>query len=213
MPAPSRSFSVRHVQLVRAALMAVVALMITFSPDHSAAIGLAAFAGFAISSALVLILAAWLVYPAGRRWPSFVLGLISLAAGMAAGVPAWRTAGLFFVVLIAWAVGTGITELVAGLRHRGEDGAKDQVITGSLSLLLALVLLIVPQTLNQTYTIDGAGTFSLTGIIVAVGIFGGYAAIVAVQLAIAGLSPRPKEQPADASDAPSVAEADRGGVS
>ena len=33
-------------------------------------------------------------------------------------------------------------------------------------------------------------TFTLTGIIIGVGIFGAYAAIVAVYLAIAGLSPR-----------------------
>jgi hypothetical protein len=46
MPAATRTFTARHVQLTRAALAAVAAVMITFSPDHSASVGLAVFAGF-----------------------------------------------------------------------------------------------------------------------------------------------------------------------
>ena len=44
--------------------------MVTFSPDHSAAVGLAIFSGFAFLNALVLLVASTLVYPAGRRWPA-----------------------------------------------------------------------------------------------------------------------------------------------
>ncbi|HZU93558.1 MAG TPA: acyl-CoA synthetase, partial [Microbacterium sp.] len=53
MSAPARTFTVRNVQLVRALFAAVAAAMITFSPDHSAAIGLSVFSGFAIATALV----------------------------------------------------------------------------------------------------------------------------------------------------------------
>jgi len=204
MPAPSRPFTARHVQLSRAALAAVAAIMITFSPDHSAALGLAVFGGFAIVTALILALAAGLVCPSGRRWPAVLLAAITFVAGMAGSVPAWRSDVLFFVVLISWAALTGLVELLAGIRMRGTDGARDAMTVGALGLLLAALLLLVPAGFVQEYTIDGAGTFELTGIILGVGMFGGYAAIVAVFLGIAGLTPAPKT-----SAAPTDAEADR----
>ena len=49
----------------------------------------------------------------------------------------------------------------------------------------------MPSTYALRYSIAQAGSFTLTGITLAVGIFGAYAAIVSVFLGIAGLSPRP----------------------
>ncbi|MFD5214206.1 acyl-CoA synthetase [Microbacterium sp. NPDC058345] len=206
MPAPSRPFTARHVQLSRAALAAVAAVMITFSPDHSAALGLAVFGGFGIVTSLLLAVAAALVYPSGRRWPAVLLAAVTVVAGMASSVPAWRSDVLFFVVLITWAALTGLIELLAGIRLRGSDGARDAVTVGILGLVLAAALLIVPAGFVQEYSIEGAGTFSLTGIILGVGLFGAYAAVVAVFLGIAGLTPGAKTT---AHDAATDAEADR----
>lgn len=192
MSAPARAFTVRHLQLLRALFAAAAAVMITFSPDHSAAVGLSVFSGFVLTTGLVMIVAAWLVYPAGQRWPSVVFALLSFAAGMTAGVPAWRTEDLFFVVVIAWSVMTGILELVVGLRARraGEPNARDSITLGVFGLLLAVLLIAIPAGFVQPYAIDGAGAFELTGIILGVGMFGGYAAVVAVFLGIAGLTPK-----------------------
>lgn len=192
MSAPARAFTARHVQLLRALFAAAAAVMITFSPDHSAAVGLSVFSGFVLTTALVLILAAWLVFPAGQRWPSVVLALVGFVAGMAAGVPAWRTDDVFFVVVTAWAAATGTVELVVGLRARraGDPAARDSITLGAFGLLLAVLLLAIPAGFVQPYAIDGAGEFELTGIILGVGMFGGYAAIVAVFLGIAGLTPQ-----------------------
>ncbi len=118
MSAPARAFTMRHVQLLRALFAAVAALMITFSSDHSAAVGLAVFSGFALVTALVHILAAWLVLPAGSRWAAILLAVVSVIAGMASGVPAWRTDDMFFIVLITWGVLSGGLELLAGIRAR-----------------------------------------------------------------------------------------------
>ncbi|MGF2949590.1 acyl-CoA synthetase [Microbacterium alcoholitolerans] len=192
MPAPSRPFTARHVQLSRAALAAVAAIMITFSPDHSAAVGLAVFGGFAIVTAFVLILAAILVYPAGRRWPAVMMGGFTLVLGMAASVPTWRSETLFFVLVIVWAALTGLVELLAGIRYRGTDGARDAMTIGAMGLLLALLLLVVPVNLTQPYTVEG-NDFVLTGIVLGVGMFGAYAAIVAVFLGIAGITPGAKK--------------------
>lgn len=112
----ARTFEVRHVQLSRALFAAIAAVMITFSPDHSAAVGLSVFSGFAIATGLVLLLALWLVYPSGRRWPTTLLAILTILAGMASGISAWRTNEVFFVLVIAWAVTTGAVELVSGWR-------------------------------------------------------------------------------------------------
>lgn len=198
-PSSARTFDVRHLQLARAFFAALAAVMVTFSPDHSASVGLSVFSGFALATGLVLALAAWLVFPAGRRWPAVTLAVLTLAAGMVAGVGPWRSTAMFFAVVIAWALATGAVETVASWRSRRDAAAnasRDGLAIGILTLLLAVVLLLTPAQYALDYYIEDAGqTFTLTGITIAVGIFGGYAAIVAVYLAIAGFSPR-REQSA-----------------
>jgi hypothetical protein len=200
--AASRRFAVRHVQLVRAALAALAAVMITFSPDHSAAVGLAVFSGFGIATALVLGAAVWLTYPKGRRAPVVLLALITLIAGMVTGIGAWRVDAMFFGAVISWAALAGIVELVSGIlaRRRAADlqersEARDGIVVGSLGILLAIALALVPAGYRLDYVIDDAGAFELTAITIGVGIFGFYAAIVAVYLGIAGFSPRKASAP------------------
>lgn len=207
MSAPARAFTPRHVQLLRALFAAAAAVMITFSPDHSAAVGLSVFSGFVLTTSLIMLLAVWLVFPAGQRWSWVVLALLGFVAGMTAGVPAWRTEDLFFVVVIAWALTTGIVELIVGLRARraGETTARDSITVGAFGILLAVLLLTIPAGFVQPYAIQGAGEFELTGIILGVGMFGGYAAIVAVFLGIAGLTPKGVE-PAAAASVPAPVE-------
>lgn len=191
MPAPARTFTARHLQLARALFAAVAAVMITFSVDHSAGVGLSVFSGFAIANGLVFALAAWLVFPAGHRWHAIVLSLLSFVGGMIAGMPPLRTDDIFFGTVIGWALLTGIVEIVVGLRGRrgGDPIAKDALVVGILGVLLAVLLFVIPAGYTQEYSVDGAGTFQLTGIILGVGFFGGYAALVAVFLGIAGFTP------------------------
>lgn len=191
MSAPARTFTVRHIQLLRALFAAAAALMITFSPDHSAAIGFSVFGGFVAASGFILILGAWVVASAGHRWPFILLAAIDLAAAIVSGIPTWRTDSAFFIVVIIWAAASGLVELIAGLRERRtEPAAKDAIVVGALGLVLAVVLLLIPANYALQYVVPGAGELTLTGIILAVGMFGGYSAIVAVFLAIAGFSPR-----------------------
>lgn len=189
----ARTFEVRHLQLARALFAALAAIMVTFSPDHSAAVGLAVFSGFAIATGLVFLLACWLVYPAGGRAVPLLLGIFTVVAGMVGGLPPLRTDALFFVVLIAWALVTGLVELLGGIRGRrtGDLAARDGVLIGILTLVLGAGLLLVNPAYSLEYFIAEAGqAFTLTGITIGVGLFGGYCAIVAVFLGIAGFSPR-----------------------
>ena len=218
MSAPTRTFTVRNVQLIRALFAAAAAVMITFSPDHSAAVGLSVFSGFVFVSAFILVLAAWLVLPAGSRWSYLLLAALGFAAGMLSGIPPWRSDDLFFGVVCTWALVSGGVELLAGIRARRSDDptARDAIAVGAFGILLGILLLLIPAGLVQQYSIESAGTFELTGIILGVGMFGAYAAIVAVFLGIAGLTPRAKAAAEDAgitepdqSAAPEAA--DRGG--
>lgn len=207
---PSKGFAAHHVQLLRAAFAAIAAVMITFSPDHSAAVGLAVFSGFAIATGLVWLLSVWLVFPAGRRGMPVLMAVANLLAGMSAGVTVWRSTAMFFVIVIAWALVTGVIEGVSALRAQRQArrlqtqeptrfeapvvaraDARDGLTVGIITIVLAIGLLLTPAQYALDYYIADAGAwFTLTGITIAVGVFGGYAAILAVYLGIAGFSPR-----------------------
>lgn len=202
--------AVRHVQLMRAILAAIAAVMITFSPDHAASYGLAVFSGFAITTALVFGFGAWMAYPAGRRWPIVLLAIVTVLAGMVSGIPVWRTTPVFFAIIMSWAAITGIIELVTGWADRRamvRDGildpqraseARDAIVVGVMGVALALGVGLVAPDFRLDYFIDDAGQwFALTGISIGVGVFGAYAAVVAVFLGIAAFSPR-RTAPADA---------------
>jgi uncharacterized membrane protein HdeD (DUF308 family) len=196
----ARAFELRHLQLARAAFAALAAVMVTFSSDHSAPVGLAIFSGFAIATGLVLAIAGWLVFSAGDRWPAVLSGAISIVAGMLAGVGPWRTTLGFFVIVIAWALVSGLVETLVSWRKTTVDAApsarRDGLVIGILTLVLGIALLFIPSQYALDYYIEDADrAFTLTGITIAVGVFGGYAAIVAVYLGIAGFSPRRETPP------------------
>lgn len=190
--APARAFEVHHVQLGRALFAAVAAIMITFSADHSAGVGLAVFSGWAIATSLVLLFGAWLAYPSGGRTAPILVGSLTLVAGMVGGLPGIRSTTLFFVLLISWALVTGIAELALGIaaRRSGTAEARDGVLIGAFTIALGIGLLIVNPAYSLDYVIEKAGSFTLTGIAIGVGLFGAYAAVIAVFLGIAGFSPR-----------------------
>jgi uncharacterized membrane protein HdeD (DUF308 family) len=198
-------FALRHAQLARAGIAAIAAIMVTFSPDHSAAVGLAVFSGFAIVTGLIEILSGWLTYPSTRRAVPLLIGILSVVAGMLGGIQIWRSTTFFFALVISWALVTGLIELIWALRERRSPGlrleARDSLITASFTILLGLGTLLVPAQYALTYSIENPATqmndeFTLTGIIIAVGLLGGYAAIIAVFLGIAGFSPRRDALPA-----------------
>ncbi|GAA3753724.1 hypothetical protein GCM10022240_03330 [Microbacterium kribbense] len=202
--------------------------MITFSPDHSAPLGLSVFSGFAIAVALVFFIAAALVYPAGARGGAIVLGALSILAGMVASAQPLRSEFTFFAVVLVWALSTGVVEAILGLRarralrdaHVGADAAsvrqrsdaRDALTIGILGVLLAIGLAVVPVQYVLRYTVAEAHqTFTLTGITIGVGIFGAYAAIVAVYLAIAAFSPRKDAEPSPDPAADSAASDEHSG--
>lgn len=203
--APALPFAVRHVQLVRALIAAIAAAMVTFAPDKSYEVGLTIFSGFAIASGLLLVLSAFLVDDRSRRGPYVLIGAFDLVAGMFASALPLHSSVFLLVLLISWAGATGIAEFFVGVadRRAGRDRAlaRDHMFAGGLAVLLAIVVAFVPPSYSLDYFIEEAGqTFNLSGQIILIGLFGGYAAIAAVYLAIAGLSPQ--QPPAADASAP-----------
>lgn len=206
----------QKLQLLRALFAAIAAVMIAFSGDHSAMVGLRVFAGFAVATSLAWFIAAWLFFPKDHRAVPVTLGVFSFLAGIAASANFVTETWYFITVVSMWAALTGIIELFwqASLRKSpvSKMWARDELSVGVFSILLAIALLIVPHDFFYEYFVPKANeTFVLSGDIIAVGVFGLYAAILAVFLAISGFSPAPKIEVPDAAsgtDAPAEANVD-----
>ncbi|WP_350348390.1 hypothetical protein ABIQ69_00220 [Agromyces sp. G08B096] len=160
------------VPVVRGALAIVPAAVITFSQDHSPALGLTVFGVWAVVSGLVTgPLSLRLLADRVIRWLAAAQAVATVAAGITAlivppGLPA------LVVLLIAWAAVSGLLELFAGLRARGRSAvARDWLTVGGATALAAILFLVFP--------------FDPVSI---VGLLGAYLVIVGVLLVIGGLS-------------------------
>jgi uncharacterized membrane protein HdeD (DUF308 family) len=179
------------VPLLRAAVAAVATIVITFSQNHSAALGLTVFGAFAVATALAILAGSRSLKSDRVAQRTFVAqALLTLAAGVAAlGFVATASLPAFFAIVLMWALLTGALELYNGYRLRGRSPlARDWMTIGVVTVLLAVAFLVVPQGLDQQFTGPDGVERSLTASIVAVGVFGAYAAIVAVLLVIGGFS-------------------------
>jgi uncharacterized membrane protein HdeD (DUF308 family) len=180
------------VTLCRAIPALVLGLVITFTPDHSAVLGLIGFGVYALITGAVLLAAAWRrLIDTSARAPFLIQGVVTVVAGIAALIlPSGGTPYLVWI-LSAWAVVAGALELVTGVRHRRRNSAaRDWILTGALTVLLAIAVLLVPPGLATSFTGPDGVQRVLTDAIVVVGILGAWAVIVGVQLGIAAVSLR-----------------------
>lgn len=157
--------------LARAVIAAVAGCVITFSPDHGPAFGLAVFGGFALATG-TLSLALGLPVWTGRSRPLAVgSAVLTLVAGIAALIALPVAHLLSFVALVAgWALISGFLEFSSGRRGHGL-AARDAVIVGAGTMLLGAAFGLLPP-----------------HPVVTVGLLGAYAVMVAVFLAIAAFS-------------------------
>ncbi|MET4782836.1 hypothetical protein [Glaciihabitans sp. UYNi722] len=178
------------VPIARAIPAAALALVITFSADHSAQFGLVSFGVFGIVSGIVVGLMAFLrLGESPVRSYLIAQGAITVAAGiLALAFNDGGVRGLFFT-LTAFAAITGFLELYSGLRSRRRFVASgDWVGVGVFTAVAALVFLLIPPGFRQGFTGPDGVHRVLDASVVVVGLLGAYAAIIAVYLLIAGLS-------------------------
>jgi uncharacterized membrane protein HdeD (DUF308 family) len=173
--------------LLRAATAAVLALLVTFSADHSTGLGFVTLAVFGAVTGGILIVGTFRgAYP---RAFLLVVGVHVLGAVAALVMLGSSVAALLFLVSAVFAV-AGIAELIVGLRARANAAARDWIFVGALGAALSVGALLVPADYDQAIVLSDPSKVvpDLTASTIVVGLLGAYWAIAAVYLAIAGLS-------------------------
>lgn len=204
----------------RAVAAIVLGLVITFSTDHSALLGLVGFGVFAVVTALLIGVVA-LRTPAAEslaagsrpgsltRGASFAQAAVTLVAGIAAlAVP---NGGVEYLVLVVsgWAVIAGALELASGLRSRARGtrsaastsfastsaastsaASTDAIVVGIMTVVLGIVVLVIPPDLAIPFAGEKGIAGVVTSAVVVVGVIGFWAVITGVLMAIAAASPR-----------------------
>jgi uncharacterized membrane protein HdeD (DUF308 family) len=176
--------------LARVVPAAIVALGITFSSDHSPLVGYVSLGGFLlVSGAIVLAGALRLILPGVPRTLSIAQGVVMVVGGILSLVFTGPNVALLLFLTSALLGASGIIELIAGLVSRGSNpAARDWIFVGALSAAFAIAFLFIPSDFYQQVVLEGEARPALTASVILVGAIGAYAAVVAVFLAIAGLS-------------------------
>jgi uncharacterized membrane protein HdeD (DUF308 family) len=179
-----------YVPLCRALPAAMLAIVITFSADHSPELGLLTFGIFAVLTGLAVGALSLRTIERGVERSTFLAhGVLTLVAGAVALLVPEAGLGVFLVLVTSWAALTGFLELYAGFRARGRHGAsRDWIFVGALTVLLAIVVLLVPPGFREQFTGPDGVDRVLSASVIVVGILGAYGAITAVYLIIGGLS-------------------------
>lgn len=161
------------VPIIRAVLAVVVAIVITFSPDHSASFGMLVFGAFAAATGIaVAVTQRRTLADPPTRTLFLVHGIVGILTGGCALLFSTGGLGFFLYLVSVWAAVTGFLELYSGVRMRGRTAfARDWMVTGAATAVLALVFLLLPP-----------------HAVVSVGLFSAYLVLLGVYLAIAGLS-------------------------
>lgn len=169
---------VRLVTAARAVAAAALAVVVTFSADHSPMFGLLVFGVFQIVQGAIVALGlrAATRTPAGRgvMIARASVGVLVGAAALALPIE-YRTLGLLLLLVTLGYLVLGVLEVYAGLR-RADQGpwSHDAVTIGGLTLVVGIMVLVIAP--DSVFT---------------VGLIGAWAALTAVYLAIAAVSLRP----------------------
>ncbi|MBC7519247.1 MAG: hypothetical protein H7248_10305 [Microbacteriaceae bacterium] len=177
--------------LARVIPLLLAGLVVTFSADHSASFGLQVFGGFALLNGLTVTVLAYrrLILIGAARAFLIASGVISVLSGGCALMLQRDGVSALFLVLTVWAALTGALELYAGMRCRGRHVASGDLMTvGALTALAAIIFVLIPPEFSQQFVGPDHVKRVLDAAVVAVGLFGAYAIILAVFLTVAGLS-------------------------
>jgi len=187
--------------LGRAIPAVIVAIVITFSADHSARLGLVAFGAYAVASGLATaIVAATRVAPGTVRLVVLCQAAVALVTGGAALAMPGGGYAYLVLVLSAYAAVNGFLELYLGVRSRRRSStrssvspsapytvARDWMFVGAVTVALAITAFVIPANFNQPFSVEGVSG-AVTASVALVGVFGAYLAIVGIFLAIASFS-------------------------
>lgn len=177
-PAGLRAFTA-----ARAVAAAVLAAVVTFSPDHTHTppFGLLVFGAFAVVQGIILglavpssaVTAAGRVLAGARAVVSVLLGATALS------LPGGGLGSLLLIETVAFLV-VGALEVLSGLRRADATPvSRDLITVGGLELVVGLMLSVLPP-----------------DAVLAVGVLSAWGAVVAVYLGIAAVSLSRRERSA-----------------
>ena len=159
-------------QFLRALVALGVGIFITFSQDHSAALGLIAIVIFSLATAVVTTVEAFAIKGSAKieTIPAIVLGIVIGSLGL---MVTENQTQAFVLLVAAWGILAGSFELYqarsVGLKTQN---GRDYLISAVFSLVLGALFIINPL-----------------DIVSMVGFFGAFAVMSGVHLGIAAFTP------------------------
>jgi uncharacterized membrane protein HdeD (DUF308 family) len=134
------------------------------------------FGAYALADGILALIAGYKMRDSGKPvWPMVVIGILGVAAGVLTLMWPGITALVLLAFIAAWALVTGVFQIVAAIRLRKEIQHEWLLIlSGVLSVLFGVAMLISP----------GAGALAVIWII------GAYAIVFGVMLLILGFNLR-----------------------
>src|SRR5215470_16828671 len=145
---------------LRGALAVLFGVAAFVVPGLTVAFLIALFGVYALIDGVLAIIAGVKAAEHHERFGSLLLrGIAGIAAGVVAFILPGPTAVVLTLMIGAWAIVTGVLEIVAAVHLHRAHGEWLLILNGALSVVLGLVLIIVPT----------------LGILTLVWIIGGYA--------------------------------------
>lgn len=161
--------------VVRGALAILFGVLAFFAPQFGIAILVGLFAAWAIIDGVGNLVAGVRTRGQDRSWWLEVLeGLVSVAAGVIAILLPAAAAQALVLIIAAWAVVTGVIEIVMAVRlRRVIDNEVWMALAGAASILCGIILVLFPA----------AGALSLVWLIGSFAIaFGGFLIVLGWRL-------------------------------
>lgn len=187
--APAAPSALWGTMFARAVVAAVVAVIVAFTPGHTLTFDLVAFGALAFGTGVFVLLGAIRAHVEPGRRLVLARGVVSVLAGALAitlaALPDTRSTTTLIWIVAAWAFTAGALWVLVAWRTRPRRlVARESAIAGPITLVLGVLVAIVPPDLHQEYggleQVEGA----MTATIQVGGLVGGYAAILAVLLAV-----------------------------
>ena len=156
--------------VVRGIVSILFGILTIFRPGASVAILVLLYGVFALCDGALLL--SYAVRTEGRKAPYVFRGLVSIAAGVVAVLVPGLTAVSLYILIGAWAVVAGFTELFVAATIRKEAiSVGALVFAGILAIACGIAMLVLPA----------------AGVLALIGLIAGYAIVNGVALISAGI--------------------------
>jgi uncharacterized membrane protein HdeD (DUF308 family) len=129
------------------------------------------YGAFALVDGVLAVIAAITGGAPGSRWWLAIVGLLGIAAGLVTFLTPGLTALVLLIFIAAWAIATGVFQIIGAIRLRKEiDNEWLLILGGVISVLFGLSMMVAP----------GAGALALVWVI---GIYSVITGVIFVALA------------------------------